>query len=245
MNFYPTNMAPSKVPVADDTGSSGFILVENAGAGADEAEVSGFSSVTFGKKFFSTGIMLVSDELVQDISSWTTTETLVARTTAARLSRIQNATWLAALKTALALNSGASVAGAGTGTIVGSDVPNLISKVSQAYHPNSAFVMSPSIQRLLSLVVDSAGRYVYRHILDPQPTLQNYPVHVVAAASTNDILFGDFSFAMAKSLPLEVKTLTQRFAELGYLGVLVGQRADFQWSAASTSDSPVKYLTIT
>ncbi len=137
------------------------------------------------------------------------------------------------------------MAGAGTGTIVGSDVPNLISKVSQAYHPNSAFVMSPSIQRLLSLVVDSAGRYVYRHILDPQPTLQNYPVHVVAAASTNDILFGDFSFAMAKSLPLEVKTLTQRFAELGYLGVLVGQRADFQWSAASTSDSPVKYLTIT
>ncbi len=79
-------------------------------------------------------------------------------------------------------------------------------------------------------------------MLSAKPTLLDYPVHIVAAAAASDILFGAFDYAMSKSMPLEAKTLTQRFAPDGYLGVLVGQRADFQWSVATTSNSPVKYL---
>src|SRR5437016_5435030 len=107
-NFPATNMAPSRTVVCDDLSSTGFILTENTGAGADEAEIT-YSGVTFGKSFFSTGIILVSSTLADDLASRTTTEQLVAKTTAARLSRIQNATWLASLKTALALNSSASI----------------------------------------------------------------------------------------------------------------------------------------
>src|SRR5258708_9155739 len=126
-NFPATNMAPSKTVVCDDLSSTGFVLTENTGAGADEAEIT-FSGVTFGKSFFSTGIILVSSSLVDDLSSWTTTEKLVAKTTAARLSRIQNATWLAALKTALALNAGAGIH-AGGATITASNVYSLIASV--------------------------------------------------------------------------------------------------------------------
>src|SRR6267378_1977052 len=130
-NFPATNMAPSKTVVCDDLSSTGFVLTENTGAGADEAEIT-FSGVTFGKSFFSTGIILVSSMLVDDLASWTTTEQLVARTTAARLSRVQNATWLGALKTALALNAGAGIH-AGGASITAANIYSLVSGVGAAY----------------------------------------------------------------------------------------------------------------
>jgi HK97 family phage major capsid protein len=242
-NFPATNMAPSKTVVCDDLSSTGFVLTESSGAGADEAEIT-FSGVTFGKSFFSTGIMLVSSTLVDDLASWTTTEQLVAKTTAARLSRIQNATWLAALKTALALNSSAAVS-AGGSSITAANVYALVSAVGAAYRtsPSAAFTMSPAKQTDLgALITAGSNTREFPEVLNAKPTLLGYPVYIVAAAATSDILFGDFSFAMSKSMPLEVKTLTERFILDGYLGVLVGQRADFQWSVATTSDSPVKTL---
>ncbi len=242
-NFPAKNMAPSKTVVCDDLSSTGFVLTENSGAGADEAEIT-FSGVTFGKSFFSTGIMLVSSTLVDDLASWTTTESLVAKTTAARLSRIQNATWLAALKTALALNSGAAVSVGGS-SITAASVYALVSAVAAAYRtsPSAAFIMSPAKQTALgALITAGSNTREFPDVLNAKPTLLGYPVHIIAAASANDVLFGDFSFAMSKSMPMEVKTLSERFILDGYLGVLVGQRADFQWSVATTSDSPVKSL---
>jgi HK97 family phage major capsid protein len=241
-NFYAKNMAPSRTVVCDDLGSTGYVLSENSGAGADEAEIT-FSGVTFSKKFFSTGIMLVSmPELDQDYSSWTTTEQLLSKTTAARLSRIQNATWLAALKTALALNSSAAVA-AGGSSVTAANIYALVSAVGAAYRSSAAFIMSPAQQTALGgLITAGSNTREFENVLDAKPTVLGYPVHVIAAASTSDILYGDFSFAMSKSMPMEIKTLTQRFAADGYLAVLVAQRADFQWSVATTSDSPVKSL---
>lgn len=242
-NFYATNMAPSRTVVCDDLSSTGFILTENSGAGADEAEIT-FSGVTFGKNFFSTGIMLVSSDLVQDLTSWTTTESLVAKTTAARLSRIQNATWLAALKTALALNSSASIH-AGGANITANNIYSLVSAVGAAYRtsPSAAFIMSPAQQTALgALVTTGSSAREFPNVLNAKPTLLGYPVHIVAAAAASDILFGDFSFAMSKSMGIEGKTLTERFILDGYIGLLVGQRADFKWSVATTSDSPVKTL---
>jgi hypothetical protein len=72
--------------------------------------------------------------------------------------------------------------------------------------------------------------------------LVGYPVHIIAAAASTDLIFGAFDYAMSKSMPLEIKTLRERFVLDGYLAVLVGQRADFQWSVSTTSNSPVKYL---
>jgi len=242
-NFYATNMAPSRTVACDDLGASGFVLTENTGAGADEAEVS-FSGVTFGKSFFSTGIMLLSSQLAEDISSWVTVEQLLARTTAARLSRIQNATWLAALKAALALNAGAGIH-AGGASVTAASIYTLVSAVGAAYRasPSAAFIMSQSQQTALgALVTTGSSAREFPEVLNAKPTLLGYPVHIVAAAAASDLIFGDFSFAMAKSMPLEVKTLTERFVVDGYLGVLIGQRADFQWSVPTTSNSPIKYL---
>ena len=102
-------MNSSKLPVSDDLSSTGYVLVENVGPATDEAELN-FTSVLFGSSTFSSGIVLVSTSLADDLEAWITAEGLVKRTAAARLSRIMNATWLPALKTALAANSSASVA---------------------------------------------------------------------------------------------------------------------------------------
>jgi HK97 family phage major capsid protein len=148
-NFPAKNMAPSKTVVADDLSSTGFVLTENTGAGADEAEII-FGGVTFSKSFFSTGIMLVSSMLADDLASWTTTENLLAKTTAARLSRVQNSVWLAALKTALALNASAGIH-AGAANATAANIYALISAVGAAYRssPSAAFLMSPAQQTAL------------------------------------------------------------------------------------------------
>jgi HK97 family phage major capsid protein len=242
-NFYADKMQPTKFPVCDDTASTGFVLTENTGAGADEAEID-FSGVSFGGgKFFSNGIILVSTSLVEDISSWTTTEALALRTGSQRLSRIMNSTWLPLLKTALAANTSAPVAAAGA-SIATADVYTLVGSVEASYRAQGAFLMSSVMQKALGqLVLTGSGLQAFKHVLDAQPTLLGYPVYISSGASANDILFGDLSYAYSKSSPLQLKTLNERFVLDGYIGLLMGKRADFQWSVATSSDSPVKYLT--
>jgi hypothetical protein len=103
--------------------------------------------------------------------------------------------------------------------------------------------MSPAQQTAIgALITAGSNAREFPDVLSAQPKIRGYDVHVVAAAAASDILFGDFSYAMAKSMPLEIKTLTERFALDGYIGVLIGQRADLQWSVPTTSNSSVKYL---
>ena len=140
------------------------------------------------------------------------------------------------------LNSSASIH-AGGANIIAANVYSLVNAVGAAYRPSAAFIMSPAKHTAIgALITAGSNTREFPDILNAKPKLLDYPVHIVAAAAASDILFGDFSFAMSKSMPMEVKTLTERFVLDGYLGVLVGQRADFQWSVATTSDSPVKTL---
>src|SRR5260370_40144132 len=100
--------------------------------------------------------------------------------------------------------------------------------------------MSPTEQTSIgALITAGSNTREFPDILSAKPTLGGYPVHIVAASAASDLLFGDFSFAMAKSMPMEVKTLHQRFAADGYMGVLVGQRAHLQWSVSNSSNSPL------
>jgi HK97 family phage major capsid protein len=155
-----------------------------------------------------------------------------------------NTTNLALLKTALALNSSAAVAG-GSSTITAANVYSLVSAVGAAYRPNAAFVMSPAQQTAIgALTATGSGLREFPNVLDAQPTILGYAVHILSAAANSDCLFGDFSFAYSKSMPIELQTLKERFVLDGYLGLILRQRADFQWSVSATSNSPVKYITL-
>jgi hypothetical protein len=67
-------------------------------------------------------------------------------------------------------------------------------------------------------------------------------VHIINSAASADILFGDFSFITGKSTPVEMRVLHERFRDQGQYGYIMAERAEAKWSVASSSDSPVKYL---
>jgi HK97 family phage major capsid protein len=206
--------------------------------------LTGLSATTIGNNSsnFSTGILLASTSLAEDVAP-ETFEDIVQKAAAPRLSRIQNSTFFSSLKTALAANSSAAVSAAGS-SIAKGDPETLVAAVGAAYRSNgAAFLMSPAMQKAISLIVDDNSRPVYRHILEAQPTLLNYPVYTVASASPNDCLFGDYSYIFCKSTPVQLRVLRERFLLDGYYGYILNERAEAKWAVASTSDSPVKSLT--
>jgi hypothetical protein len=52
-------------------------------------------------------------------------------------------------------------------------------------------------------------------------------------------VFGDLSYAYSKSTPLQLKTLNERFVLDGYIGLLMGKRADFQMERCYHFGQPV------
>jgi HK97 family phage major capsid protein len=242
-NLYAQQMRSTRYVVSDDLSSTGAIIAETSAA--VEAELTGLSSVYVGgsSNRYSSGLLLASIELVQDTSvdGSERLEDVIARAAGARLSRIQNSTNWSALKTSLAANSSAAVSAAGT-SIAEADIISLISAVAAPYRINAAFIMSKQKQKQLGALVDSTGRPIFRHVLEAQPTLLSYPVHIINAAAATDCLFGDYSFVVGKSTPVELKVLHERFIDQGMYGYILAERAEAKWSVASGSDSPVKYL---
>jgi len=242
-NIYAKTMTPTKIAVSDDLSQPGIIASENT-ALTDDAELTGLSGVTIGSNSarFSTGFMLASVSLAEDVAP-ESFEQIVARQASSRLSRVQNTTFLAALKTALALNSSAAVA-AGGASITAANVYSLVSSVGAAYRTSpSAFIMSPAKQTALGALKTTSGEREFPEVLEAQPTLLGYAVHIVAASGIDDFLFGDYSYLFCKSTPVELRVLRERFRSQGFYGFLLSERAEAKWSVAATSDSPVKYLT--
>jgi HK97 family phage major capsid protein len=240
-NIYATVMRSTRILTSDDTTSTGVIVSEATNIA--EAELTGLSSVSVGgtSNRYSTGILVASVELVQDADSFMAFEDIVARAAGQRLSRIQNSTNLTMLKTGLAANISAAVSPAG-GSIAAADVYTLVGAVGAAYRSNATFIMSKQKQAALGAVVTTAGIREFPQVLEAQPKLLGYDVHIINSAASADILFGDFSFITGKSTPVEMRVLHERFRDQGQYGYIMAERAEAKWSVASSSDSPVKYL---
>jgi HK97 family phage major capsid protein len=95
----------------------------------------------------------------------------------------------------------------------------------------------------LSWSQSSGGQREFPDVLKAQPSLLGYPVHIIAQADDDDCMLGDFSYLYTRSTPVLMKVLRERFILNGYLGYLLSERSDVAWAVASTSDSPVKFLT--
>ena len=215
-----------KLPVVDDTSASGFVLTENSSIG--EQEVTGFQSSSIGTKTFSSGIVLASLSLVEDVNGWANYETLLASTIGKRLSRIQNATFVPQLMTALTANSSAAVAAAGS-TLAESDVENVVSAVDASYRQSAScgFVMNGATQKALSLLKDTTGRRLFKKILEQSPEIYGYPVFICPSVDSvgsgkNPVLFGDLSYVYTRSIPsYEVKVLREQFILNRQVGLIM------------------------
>jgi HK97 family phage major capsid protein len=245
-NIFSKAMTPSKIGVVDDLSQPGIVASENV-ALTNDSELTGLSGITIGNNSarFSTGILLASVPLAEDVQSPESLEQIVMQAASPRLSRIENATFLSLLKTALALNTSAGVHVGGASLTVAS-VYALVSAIGAAYRasPSAAFIVSAAQQTALgALITAGSNTREFPDVLSANPTMLGYPVHVVAAASPSDVLFGAFDYLYCKSTPVEVQVLRERFIPDGnFYAYLLSERAEAKWTVAATSDSPVKYL---
>jgi len=191
-NILRGELHPLTVPVSTDL-SAGVLQVENTTA--TEQELS-FSACVLGRNQFSSGILLASSQLCEDLESWTTAEALIQKAASGRLSRIQNQTFLPALVTSLAANSTGSVTSTSAGTIVGGDIASLVASVNAQYRASESagFLLNSSTAKLIYNIVDASGRRVFKHVLDPEPTILNYPCFISdyadnVASTKNPVLF--------------------------------------------------------
>jgi HK97 family phage major capsid protein len=237
-----------KLPIVDDTTATGYLQVNQTAS--TEAELATVSSVSLGTKTFSSGIVLASNELIQDVSSWTTLENLLYSSLSNRISRIQNSTFLPSLITSLAANNSASVASETAGVVDYNDLIVLTGQVNAQYRFNdsAAFLFSSVTQTAIAKFKDSQGRPFFPDVMASRPTLLGYPVYIsdyadTAAVGKNPILFGDFSYVFTRSMPgYDLQVLKEQFAVNGYTGVILRKRTDLQYAIPSTSDSAIKML---
>jgi HK97 family phage major capsid protein len=247
-NIERKNCEPMKVPVSTDL-SVGYTQTENATATEQELN---FGKVSLGKNTFSSGIILVSTDLIEDLASWTTVSGLIQRTASARLSRRQNQVFLPALVTNLAANSSASVPSASGGMIGADDVASLVASVNGQYRgsDSAGFLLNSDTARQIFDIQGTDGLRIFKHVLDPKPTLMGYPCFISdyadsVATGNHPLLFGSWEYVYSRYVPgFELVVMGERFILDGYQGIILRQRGDIQYSVPSTSESAIKMLTI-
>ena len=238
--------AARKMPLTDDLSNAGFVQTE-AGS-PTEAEIA-LSQDSLGTSIFSSGIVVLSNELLQDADWIVTGEKVLQGTLGKRLGRIQNSTFLAALMTALAANSSASVAAAGS-SLAYSDLTNLVGSVNAQYRysEKAGFLMNSSTQKAIANLKDSQLRPLFADVMASRPKLMDYPVFVSDYADSitstkNPILFGDWSYVFIRHVPgIELQVMSQRFMEQYSTGFIARKRADLQYAVPTTADSAIKML---
>jgi HK97 family phage major capsid protein len=247
-NIERSDMSPTKVPVSTDLGV-GYTQTE---AGAVTEQELNFASVNMTKNTISSGIILVSQDLCFDLESWTTVEALIQRTASARLSRRQNQMFIPQIVTALAANSTGSVTSATTGAIGAVDIASLVASVNAQYRSSQSagFLLNSDTARQIYDIVGTDGLRIFKHVLDPKPTLLNYPCFISdyadsIATGNHPLIFGSWEYLYSRHIPgFELQVLSKRYATDGYQGLIIRQRGDIQYSVPSTSDSALKMLTI-
>lgn len=241
--------SPSKIPTMDDTTATGYVQTE----GEAETEVNpvAIGNVTSTLSRFSSGILLYSMELSQDVTTFDSLSQILANALGKRVGRIQNATFLASLLTTLASNSSAAVDSASSGVVGYDDIATLVGSVNAAYRASASagFIMNSATALELAKIEDSAGRPIMRHVLGQKPTLLGYPVFFSdyadsIATGNKPVLFGDFSTLYSRATDMEIKVFTERYIDQGSFALLARRRSDIKYVIQSTSDSAIKYISV-
>jgi HK97 family phage major capsid protein len=240
---------PTKIPVMDDTSTgTGYDVTEDSQETYQNPSLSNVSSTL---SRFSSGIILYSLELSDDVVAFDKLTNVLARSLGRRVSRIQNQTFLASVMTALAANSSAGALSSETSGLVSfDDVVSLVGSVNGAYRTNASFLMNSKTATQIGKLKDSQGRPILRDILAPQPKLLGYDVYIgdfcddPNTTENKPVIFGDFSTLYSRATDFTIQVFRERFIDQGSYAVVARRRADVQYTIPTTADSALKYLTI-
>jgi len=271
LDGYPTILEtatgqPLPHPTDNDTAISGEQIDENTTVGS-HTDVT-LSSVNFGAYKFSTKLVKISIELLQD--SAFDIETFLTLKFGERMGRIINTkattgggtttlqgivtgSTLGATATGSATNTGGTETGA---TSVGSDdMTALEHSVDVLYRRGAKYMMHDSTVALLKKVKDKYGRPLWQpglavnapDTLNGYTYLTNNDMDSVATTvnspveTRKSILFGQISKHMIRRVKgLTVLRLEERYADFGQIAFLGFARYDAKMLDAGTH--PVKYL---
>lgn len=226
---------PLTMPTTDDTGNSATLLAENTGASDLDAS---FGQVTLGAFKYTSGLIKVSNELLQD--SAINLEAELRSLMAERFGRGVGA----ALTTGTGSgqpNGIVTAAGAGiTGSVSAISFDDLIDlqhSVDSAYRraPNTAFMFNDSTLQALRKIKDSEGNYIWQPAsvqTGAAATIlgESYVINpAMADIGTGNVstLYGDMEkFIVRRARPIDIKRLDERFAEADQVGFVGFVRVD-------------------
>lgn len=252
--FTTSGGQPLPIPTDNDTTNSGVIIGENPTSAATQDVT--FGSVTFNGYTFSSKLVLVSNQLLQD--SAFNLDGFLAGKLGTRIARAVNtytttgngANAPTGVVTAgtLGYTAGGSTSSGSTATIGYDDLIELEHSVDPAYRRNAKFMMSDTALKVVKKLKDGQGRPLWMAglaVKEPD-TINSYPYAInqdmaVPAASAKTVLFGDFSkYFIRKIVGTQMLRLAERYAELNQVGFLAFQRWDGNLVDAGTH--PIKYL---
>lgn len=241
---------PIALPTDNDTSNSGSILAENTQVSAQDVT---FGSMTLGAYTYTSKIVLVANQLLQD--SAFDLNSFLAMKLGTRIAR--------AINTHFTTGSGSSQpfgavtdatqgkpgASGETTSLIFDDLIDLEHSVDPAYRRNARFMMNDTTLKVIKKLKDSQSRYLWQPGLPIQgepDRINNYPYTINQdmadpAASAKTILFGDFSkYFVRKVAGVQMLRLTERYADYNQTGFVAFQRWDGKLIDAGTH--PLKYF---
>jgi HK97 family phage major capsid protein len=232
----------------DDTGNEGGLLAELAEA---QKQDMAFSQIKFGAYKFTSGIVMVSEELLQDTAYNLAGE--IGTALGERIARPANRLFTVGT----GVNQPQGVVTGATQGIVGSsataitydDLVDLEHSVDAAYRRRGAkFMFADSTLRELKKLKDTEGRPIWNAGLtgNAPATILGYEYIInddvqPLGANNKSVLFGDFSkFIIRDVRDVTLRRLNERYAEVGAVAFLAFSRHDSRLVDAGTH--PIKYL---
>jgi HK97 family phage major capsid protein len=243
-------------PTNNDTSNTAAVLAD----AVQESEVSPtFSVVNFGAFKYSSRIVRVSVELMQD--SAINLEQFLKDAFAERFGRgfeaafttgagstaptgIVTAVLASGATPVIAAGSSANTGGSETGaTSIGTaDLVSLEHSVDPSYRRRGSFILSDNALKTVKVLLDKFGRPLWQPSLTSgaPATILGYPYVInqsmaTVSATHNTVLFGDMSkFIIRKVRDISVLRLDERYADYGQVGFIAFSRVDSNLVDAGT-----------
>lgn len=238
-----------KWPTADDTSNTGSLLAENTAAGQVNPS---FSNLTLKSYTFSTNMVNVSNQLLQDSSI--DIEAYLRKAFVTRIGRIQNTKFTVGAGSGSSEPLGISAAvttGPNTATtliVTYDDLVELEHSVDPAYRTGAKFMLADAVLKQIKKLKDSQGHplWVPGMATNAPDTILGYEYVInqdmpSVASGHNLALFGALdSYLIRDVKELAIARLSERYAEFYQTAFIGFARADGNLIDAGTH--PVKAL---
>jgi HK97 family phage major capsid protein len=237
-------------PTVDETAVKGRKVAEEAAVTATDVT---FSSLTLNAYKYSSDLVLVSAEVIED--SAIDVATIVADLLGERLGRILNQEFTVGDGTGdpngIVTAAAAGITSGGAGAIDEDDIIDMIHSVDPAYRTTARWMMNDAIVAEVRKFKDTNGQFLW------QPSLQlgrpdflaGYPITInqdmSSSVATTEIvaLFGDLSkYKVREVRGIRLRRLVERYADNDQEGFVAFMRADGDLLDAGSG--PVKKLTV-